>query len=289
MSAAPFDPAEFKDKQRAEWRSAADGWRRWHDMLEAKEAGSRVSAKLVELARIQRGASVLDVGGGYGEPSLSAALAVGAEGRVVCADLSADMLAFGRERASEAGLDNVEFVEADAEQLNYEPDSFDAVVSRATFMLLPDVAGTLGRLHSFLRPGGRLAASVWGVPSAVQFAAAVPVIFEELKLPPPPPGRPGIHALADPARLAALVEGAGFHDVETDTVTSFFETETPEQFTQFLRDVAPPITRLVEGQPLEAQERVWAKVTQTWHRFLAADGHVRTENQAIVVSGERRV
>jgi enediyne biosynthesis protein CalE5 len=287
MVVDPFDPAEFKEKQRAEWQRAADGWRRWHDMLEADQAGGLVSAALVELARIEPGASVLDVGGGYGEPSLTAAAAVGSEGMVVCTDLSADMLAFARERASAARLDNVEFVERDAEQLEFEPESFDAVISRATLMLLPDAAGTLARLHSFLRPGGRLAASVWGAPSAVQFAAAVPVVFEELGLPPPPPGRPGIHALADPARLSQLVSSAGFRDVETDTVSALFEAETPEEFTRFLRDVAPPITRLVEGTPADVQERVWARVTQTWNQFLDPGGHVRTHNEAILVTGAR--
>jgi SAM-dependent methyltransferase len=287
MAVDPFDPAEFKEKQRAEWQRAAGGWRRWHDMLEADQAGGLVSATLVELARIEPGALVLDVGGGYGEPSLTAAAAVGSKGMVVCTDLSADMLAFARERASAAGLQNVEFVERDAEQLDFEPESFDAVISRATLMLLPDVAGTLARLHSFLRPGGRLAASVWGAPSAVQFAAAVPVILEELELPPPPPGRPGMHALADPARLAELVSSAGFRDVRTETVSAVFETDTPDQFTQFLRDVAPPITRLVADRPADVQEHVWARVTQTWNRFLDSDGHVRTHNEAILVTGAR--
>jgi SAM-dependent methyltransferase len=287
MAVDPFDPAEFKERQRAEWRRAVDGWRRWHDMLEADQAGRLVSTRLVELARIEPGASVLDVGGGYGEPSLTAAALVGPEGRVVCTDLSADMLAFGQERASAAGLDNVEFVERDAEQLDFEPESFDAVISRATLMLLPDPAGALARLPSFLRPGGRLAASVWGAPSAVQFAAAVPVIVDELQLPAPPPGRPGIHALADPAGLSSLVSSAGFRDVETDTVCAIFETDTPEQFTEFLRDVAPPITRLVEDQPADVQEHVWARVTQTWKQFLDADGHVRTHNEAILVTGAR--
>jgi hypothetical protein len=84
------------------------------------------------------------------------------------------------------------------------------------------------------------------------------VIFEELELPPPPPGRPGIPALADPARLCELVSSAGFRDVRTETVSAVFETDTPDQFTQFLRDVAPPITRLVADRPADVQEHVWA-------------------------------
>ena len=105
---------------------------------------------------------MLDVGGGYGEPSLAAAAIVGPEGRVVCSDISGPMLDFARERAEAAGFENVEFVESDAEELKFDEESFDAIISRACIMFLPDLLGTLRRFHSFLKPGGRFSASVWG-------------------------------------------------------------------------------------------------------------------------------
>jgi SAM-dependent methyltransferase len=280
-----FDPVEFKRNIRTEWRSAAEGWRTWLHVVEAVEGGQRHSATLVELAELQPGASVLDVGGGYGEPSLTAARAVGPQGRVVCTDISPEMLAVAQDRTSEAGLGNVEFVARDAEELEFDDDSFDAVLSRATLMFLPDLAGTLKRLHGFLKLGGRLAASVWGPQPVVQFSAAFPVIAQELALPPPPPGRPGAFALSDPDRLAALVAEAGFRNVETGTVSVIFETETPEEYTEFIRDVAPQLTTLLGGQPAAEQERIWGKVTDAYRRFQRPDGHVRTENQAIWVKG----
>ncbi len=282
-----FDPAEFKARMRAEWRSAAAGWRKWHDVVEAEEGGRLHSATLVELARIGPGDVVLDVAGGYGEPSLAAARAVGPSGRVVCTDISPEMLAFGRERAAVAGLDNIEFVASDAEQLDFDTECFDAVLSRAGLMFLPDVAGTLKRLYTFLKLGGRLAASVWGPQPVVQFTAAMPIVFAELELPPPPPGRPGIFALSDSDTLATLVAGAGFHDVETGTIEVVFTTDTKEQFTGFIQDVAPTITDLVTGQPPDQQRRVWDKVTEGWRPFQDAAGRVRTENQAIWVIGTK--
>jgi ubiquinone/menaquinone biosynthesis C-methylase UbiE len=284
--AGSFDPVAYKDKMRTEWGAAAAGWHRWYEVAESEEGGRRHSAKLVELAGIGPGDAVLDVAGGYGEPSLAAARAVGPSGRVVCTDLSGEMLAFGQGRAAAAGLANVEFVEADAERLDFAEGSFDAVLSRAGLMFLPDVPGTLRRLRAFLKPGGRLAASVWGRPPAVPMTALIPVIFAELNLPPPPPGRPGMFALADPDRLAALVAGAGFRDVATGTLQVVFATDSPEQFTEFIRDVAP-IAALVDGQPPEVQARVWRKVTEAWASFRDAAGRVRTENEAIWVVGTK--
>jgi enediyne biosynthesis protein CalE5 len=285
--AQAFDPIAFKQKMRQEWNDAAGGWRKWHHVVEGKDGGQHHSAKLIALARIRLGASVLDVGGGYGEPSLAAARVAGPNGRVVCTDISPGLLAYARERASEAGLRNVAFIEADAEQLDFEKESFDAIVSRALFMFLPDVPGTLTRLRSFLKPGGRLAASVWGDRSKVQFAAAGSIIAGELGLPPPPPGQPGLFALADQRRLGRLAREAGFQDVETGTTTVIFETATPAQFTEFIRDVAPPFSALLMDQTPDARERIWAKVTEAYRRFADATGRVRTTNEAVWVAGTK--
>ena len=282
-----FDPAQYKASIRTEWRAAAPGWRAWVEVLEAENGGGAVSRTLIELARIGPGDAVLDVAAGYGEPGLTAARTVAPGGRVVCTDISAEMLAVGRERAAAEGLDNLQFVERDAEELRFEEATFDAVLSRQGLQFLPDVPGVLTRLHAFLKPHGRLAAAVWGPPGTVQFAAPVPVIRAELQLPPPPAGIPGPFALADAAQLAELVEAAGFTDVATGTVTAIYQTGSPELATRWLRDVAPPISSLVDGRPPEVQERVWAKVTQAWAPYTTADGRVRLENQAVWVTGTK--
>ena len=280
-----FDPVAFKDAQRSDWQVAAPGWRKWYDVLEA--GGEIVSRTLIELAGIGPGDTVLDVATGYGEPALTAARIVGPSGRVLATDIAADMLEFGRERAAQAGLDNVEFLEADAETLPFDDESFDAVLCRQGLQFLPDVLGTLKRLHTFLKRDGRLAAAVWGPPDTVQFARPVSVILTALDLPAPPPGRPGIFALADRHRLAQLVADAAFRDVETGTVTAVYETVSPEDFTQWARDVAPPIANLLKGQPPEVQDQVWRKVTEAWASLTTADGRVHTDNEAIWVAAAK--
>jgi hypothetical protein len=149
------------------------------------------------------------------------------------------------------------------------------------------VSATLKRFHTFLKRDGRLAAAVWGPPDTVQFARPVSVILAALDLPAPPPGQPGIFALADRHRLAQLVADTGFRDVETGTLTAVYETHSPDAFTQWAKDVAPPIANLLKRQPPEVQERVWQKVTQAWAPLTTPDGRVRTENQAIWVAATK--
>ncbi len=93
------------------------GWKEWSEFNDS--ADGHISERLVELADVQSGSRVLDVAAGYGEPALTAARKAGPEGRVVATDISAEMLAFGRERAAAAGLGNVEFMESDASSLDF--------------------------------------------------------------------------------------------------------------------------------------------------------------------------
>lgn len=285
--AQTFDPLRYKQEQREQWRTTAQGWRRWCEVIEGPELGQVASGKLLELAGVGPGDAVLDVAGGYGEPALTAARAVGPTGRVFCTDISAEMLAHGRERAGAAGVGNIEFLESDAEELDFPPATFDAVLSRWGLMFLPDLPGTLRRLHGFLKPHGRLAAITWGPPPSVQFAAAVPVILSELELPPPPTDGPGMFALADPETLAGAVAEAGFRDVETGPLDVVLELDSPETFTAFMRDVSGPIAALAEGRPPDVQRRVWDAVTENWRRFATPEGSIRTVNRALFVAGTK--
>jgi hypothetical protein len=98
---------------------------------------------------------------------------------------------------------------------------------------------------------------------------------------------PGPFALADPDRLVALAGAAGFAEVATGAVTATYRFASPEQATRWLRDVAPPITALVAGQPPEVQERVWERAGAAWAPFTTPDGQVRLDNQALWVTGRR--
>ena len=278
------DDAEYKAEVRREWTMAAPGWRRWFDTTEADGAGPVVTTALLDQVELQPGDAVLDVGSGYGEPGLTAAEQVGPTGSVTCLDISGDLLAFGEARARTMGLTNVRFVEADIESYELEPGSFDVVVSRAALMYASDPLATLRRLRAALRPGGRIAVAVWATPDRVGFAAPVPVMVDMLGISPPADG-PGPFALGGDGVLEALMRDAGFGDVAAGTEVVVYETPNPAACTQWLRDVAPPITELVADQPEDVQQAVWDRVTEAWAPFRGDDGTVRLPCTAVWVSG----
>src|SRR5436309_2713463 len=162
MESKAVDPVDFREAQHRHWDAAAVGWKECSAFNDS--ADGHISERLVELADVQSGSRVLDVAAGYGEPALTAARKAGPEGRVVATDISAEMLAFGRERAAAAGLGNVEFMESDASSLGFPQASFDAAVSRWGIIFEPDAEAAAGRIRGFLKPGARMAISSWGEP-----------------------------------------------------------------------------------------------------------------------------
>jgi enediyne biosynthesis protein CalE5 len=284
VEAKTIDAVEFRDGQRKQWNTAATGWRKWSELID--EAASGISERLVELAAVEPGSRVLDVAAGYGEPSLSAARRAGAEGSVVATDISAEMIAFGRERAAAAGLENIEFVESDAASLDFPEASFDAALSRWGIIFEPDGEAAATRIRSFLKPGARMAISSWASPDRVpMLAIPMQTAMQRLNVPPPPPGTPGPLSRPTPEALSGLLQAGGFSGVEVEEAEVAMEFRSAEEFTTFIREIAPPITAMIAPHPKEVQDETWAAITEAVREVAADDGAVRLSSVALLAAG----
>jgi SAM-dependent methyltransferase len=226
-------------------------------------ADHHISERLVKLAGVQLGSRVLDVAAGYGEPALTAARQAGPNGHVVATDISAEMLAYGRQRATAAGLANIEFIESDASRLDFPEASFDAAVSRWGIIFEPDAEAAAGRIRTLLKPGARIAISSWGEPDEVPFLS-IPIrtTMSRLGLPAPPPGTPGPLSRPTPAALGGLLKGGGFTNVDVERAEVTFSFDSPEHFTAYVRAIAAPIRAMIAQHAGEAQEAAWDAITQ---------------------------
>jgi arsenite methyltransferase len=108
------------------------------------------------LGSLGAGERVLDVGSGAGTDSLVAAQMVGPTGSVTGIDMTPEMLEKSRAAAAQMGLGNVTFMEADAERLPFEDDSFDVVISNGVIDLIPDKNAVFSEIFRVLVPGGRI-------------------------------------------------------------------------------------------------------------------------------------
>ena len=284
MEAAQLDAVEFRAGQRRDWGSAAKGWHDWQELILGSTAG--VSRRLVELAGIESGDRVLDVATGSGERSLTAAKLVGAAGQVVATDISSEMLGYARERAAAAGIENIEFVEAEASSLDFPPYSFDAALSRWGIIFEPEAEAAAARIRGFLKPGARMAIASWGPPERMpMLSIPMRTVMTRLNVPPPPPGTPG--PLSRPTReaIAGLLEAGGFSDVEVEEIEVELEWDSAEEFARFTREIAPPISALLANHSPEVREETWAAVAEAARPLTDTDGKLRLANLALVAAG----
>jgi ubiquinone/menaquinone biosynthesis C-methylase UbiE len=123
----------------------------WDETIAEKDA-----TKLEEMARrlaIKPGSRVLDVGTGTGVFVPFILSRIGQNGRLVCLDLSREML----KRAQAKGfVGNIEYICADIANTRLDDESFDAVVCYSSFPHFQDKPVALREIHRLLKKGGRL-------------------------------------------------------------------------------------------------------------------------------------
>lgn len=171
-------------------------------------------------AQIGHGDKVLDLGTGTGSVALLAAALAGDGGRVHGHDISRDMLSIAANRASNAGLTNVEFQEGRAEQIPAKDSSFDVVVASLSLMYVIDREAAAREIARVLRPGGRFVAAVWASPDECDI-----VMFQQTAgsfAPPPPVKGVGPGAMADAGEFVGQLADSGIRS-EVDKERLGFE------------------------------------------------------------------
>jgi SAM-dependent methyltransferase len=222
------DPyAELKATQRAGWAHFGP----------YQAITTPCAARLVRFAGVQRGQRVLDVGCGTGVVSVTAARA-GA--KVTGADLTPELLAQARENAAIAGLD-IEWREADVEQLPFADVAFDVVLSQFGHIFAPRPLIAIHEMLRVLRPGGTIAFSTWPPEQMVGRSWALAARY----LPPPPEGVAPPVQWGEPAivreRLGSLVR-----DLTFDRDFMLTPALSPQHVRWHTERTSGPIMRLVE-------------------------------------------
>ena len=122
-------------------------------LIEQSRIYGESTHRLCKRAGIIDGMRVLEIGSGAGDVALTIAELVGPTGRVVGVDVNAEILDTARQRATDAGTRNVEFIAGDARTLEFS-GKFDAIVGRFVLMYMADPREAFVKLITHLKPRG---------------------------------------------------------------------------------------------------------------------------------------
>ncbi|MFF0265294.1 methyltransferase domain-containing protein [Kribbella sp. NPDC004536] len=237
------DPAGFKAVDGA----AADYFVRFLDTRRSVAGELYVKQVIKDLLDLGPGLDVLDVGSGTGDDLAELAAMLGPGGSATGLDLSSTMVTEARRRTAGSGLP-IEFVEGDANELPFEPATFDRARAERVLMALPDPQRAVHELARVTRPGGMVvlsemdAGTIFVNSSNRELTRALVDGFAT-ELPTPDAGR----------NLQRLLMNAGLQDVRL--VSTVIQNSVA--FTRML--FADRIARLATEQEADA---FWAELEQ---------------------------
>lgn len=241
------------DMQREVWNAedVVGSWAR------AEPISDYGATPIMEFLRLSAGERVLDVACGGGKTTVAAARAVGPSGHVTGIDISKGMLALARTRIGEAGLNNIELVQGDAQVDNFPSAPFDAVLSQFGIMFFDDPIAALTNIRRHLKPGARAAFITWQPHDRMKWHP-VHIVIKYLAPPGEDPAdkKERAGSWCDAAFAKDVLSSAGFSDIQVEAYN--VDAEVPPE-----TDL--PASSLVRG--VDARHR--DAVLREWHGMRA--------------------
>ena len=236
-----------------------------HMQAQRGETYGPATERMLDLANLRNGNRVLDVAAGTGDQTLLAARRVGPNGYVLAIDISTAMLTIAAEAIREAGLTNVETRIMDAENLDLDEGSFDAVICRLGLQSFPNPPKAIRGMRQVVKLGGKVAALVRSAADKNPYEGVPLTVAQRLGCTVQP-----VFALSEPGVLENAFREGGFPDVAVHMVSSQRRFPPGTEVIRRLKDgeFGKPIAKLRDAE----REQAWAEIEQQQRRFEGPNG-----------------
>ena len=168
------------------------------------------------------------------------------------------------------------FQVADAQALGMAGANVDAALCRLGLMFCPSPLTALREMRQALRPGGRLAALVFGAPESNPcIAITMRTARQHAGLADADPFAPGsLLSLGRPGLAAQWLGDAGFGEIEVTPLAVPFRAASVDDYIAFVRTSGSPVIEILRHLPAARQAQAWADITHQLGRFTTAHGWV---------------
>lgn len=238
--------------------------------------------RLVEQAHIAAEASVLDVAAGRGAVLFPAAQQAGPRGRVVGIDLSPEMVRETMAEIQNAGPSNTEMLLMDAEELQFPDASFDCVLAGFSLWFFPQPPRALAEFLRVLKPGGRIGITTWAKDCPTQ-GWTMSALRQHL--PPQPDQGPQPSRFDTPPILEAVLQQAGFKDIEITVEDAEFISTDEEAWWSSLWSTG--LRRFLEQMAVPVLQECKNDMLRKVQEFKQQDG-IHNVRRALIAIGNKR-
>lgn len=264
------DLTELKKKQRATW--ALGEYDRIADGLTIS------TDQTLRVARIRPGERVLDLATGTGITAI-AARERGA--KVTGLDITPELLAVARNKASEAGFGDIDFMEGDAEALPFADATFDVVLSTCGHMFAPDQEKVATELSRVTKPGGRVIFLAWTPEGGL--GGWFRITYKHV---PPPIGLASPFNWGDPEKVQQLL-GSTFREFAFTNGDCPQFGASPEDIWELFSTRYGPTVRAVASLQGDALLAFRHELLSYLEGYRAADGKVRWGREYLITRAVR--
>jgi SAM-dependent methyltransferase len=264
-------PDELRAQLHAMWSGVAGAWAAHSSFVDAR--GEAVTERMLALAAPRPGEHVLELACGTGGPGIEAAALVAPGGVVVQSDVSAAMASIAAEGAEALGLGTVQTRVLDLERIDEPDESYDVVLCREGLMLVLEPALAAGEIRRVLRPGGRVALTVWGPRARNPWLGVVfDAVSAHFGAPTPPPRVPHPFSLDDADQLSALLTNAGLSDVVVREISTPYHAASVDEWWERTSALAGPLAKRLAALPPAAAEGLRARAGDAIGVFATPNG-----------------
>lgn len=275
---------QIREQQKESWNRFSSGWKKWDELF--MDFLKPMGNEIIKMLNPQSNDVVLDVAAGTGEPGLTIASMLQG-GKVVITDLSEDMLAIALENAERRGIKNIETCACDVCDLPFSDNTFDAISCRFGFMFFPDIQLATKEMVRVLKPGGKIATSVWSVPEKNFWVTAIMgTINKNMNLPVPPPNAPGMFRCAKDRLIKDLFLQEGLKNVSQTEVAGKLNAKTTDGYWNMMLDIGAPIVAALSKADDATKEKIKREVFEIVNQKYP-DGNVIIDSSALIIYGEK--
>ena len=222
-----------------------------------------VARRALDLAGVESGNTVLDLGTATGIGAFFAAERAGRDGSVIGLDPSGAMLELARERSTAVGYDYIRWQQGEPAPLTYADESFDAVLCLQALHTFANPFAVLEEVRRVLVEGGRLALTLWSTRAANDWMGLVDHALRHGAPGVPPPGT---LPLSQPGNVEALLQAAGFEEVEAARALDRMRFHGVDAFWEYVRAL-PHWGVVLDSLTPERRAGVQARLTETLAPF----------------------